>query len=136
LRHYYAERLLSPDFWRKVLTLRWRPVASLGHLARYVGQLMGPRKGKEADDWRRKPLPERMLYGLDRFPGQNLVLLSGRDLTAQEFQDTVAGSSAWQAWVARQQVRWQTLPEADHTFSRRVWTDRVSSLTAEWLESW
>jgi len=136
LRHYYLERLASRDFWKKVVSLRWRAGSSLRHLGQFGRRLLARSSGSQSDDWRQRALPERMLYGLQGFSGQALVILSGRDLTAQEFQDTVARSPGWQAWAARQEVVWHTLPEADHTFSRRSWTDRVSALTSHWMRSW
>jgi uncharacterized protein len=77
-----------------------------------------------------------MYQGFARFPGRVLIILSGADLTAQEFKDMVAESSAWRALLASQQVERYELPEASHTFSRRVWRDQVNTVTANWIKSW
>ena len=69
------------------------------------------------------PLPERMLAGLSRFNGKTLLILSGNDLTAQEFSEVVKGSAEWQRILASSDVSRQDLPEANHTFSRREWKD-------------
>ena len=82
------------------------------------------------------PLPERMLAGLSRFNGKTLLILSGNDLTAQEFSDVVKGSDEWQRILASPDVSRQDLPEANHTFSRREWKDQVTTWTNGWLQSW
>src|SRR5207245_2087910 len=50
------------------------------------------------------PLPERMLRGLAEFKGKTLLVLSGRDLTAQEFTDLTKGSRKWQTLLASKRV--------------------------------
>ena len=37
---------------------------------------------------------------------------------------------------AHPRVQRETLAEADHTFSRRVWRDQVSAWTGNWVTSW
>jgi hypothetical protein len=81
-------------------------------------------------------LPERMLAGLGRFNGKILLILSGNDLTAQEFSDMVKSSAEWQRLLASPDVLRQDLPEANHTFSRREWKDQVVIWTDGWLQSW
>ena len=82
------------------------------------------------------PLPERMLAGLRRFNGKILLILSGNDLTGQEFSDLVKGSAEWQRLLAVPGVLRQDLPEANHTFSRREWKDQVVIWTSRWVRSW
>jgi exosortase A-associated hydrolase 1 len=130
LRHYYARRALSGDFWRKLLRGGVRPLASLRSLGTHLRGAFGDRAGAPA------PFPSRMLEGLERFGGRVLLILSGNDLTAVEFRDLVARSPAWQAQLASARVTRRELPGATHTFSSRVWRDQVSGWTEEWLRSW
>ncbi|MFP4560550.1 MAG: hydrolase 1, exosortase A system-associated [Thiohalorhabdus sp.] len=136
LKHYYLARLREPAFWKKVLRLRWQPRRSLGHLLASLRTLGGRERAGPAEDWRQMPLPQRMLHGLERFPRPVLLILSGRDLTAREFEDTVAASKGWRRWQASPRVDTRRLEEADHTFSRRVWREQVETHTADWLRSW
>lgn len=137
LKHYYRSRLSDPAFWRKVVSLRFNPIRSAREvLGKAVIVLGGSYHQADAGDWRRLPLPERMRYGLSRFQGRCLVLLSGNDLTAREFEDTVAASPEWQRWIRDTSVTTCRLQEADHTFSRRRWRDQVAWWTTEWLSSW
>ena len=82
------------------------------------------------------PLPERMFYGLSRFEGNVLLIMSGNDLTAKEFSDLVKGSRKWQKLLASPRVRRFDLMEANHTFSRRDWRDQVAAWTKSWIVSW
>lgn len=141
LRHYYVQRLMEPGLWRKVLGRRFDWRKSFGDLvlafrkARASGSTTALDKGREGLP-RDAPLPDRMLYGLTRFPGPVLLILSGRDLTAREFEDTVNDSAEWRAWAERPLVERRGLPNADHTFSRQAWRDQVATWTLDWMRSW
>ncbi len=77
-----------------------------------------------------------MLAGLTQFKGHVLLIMSGADLTAQEFSDVVQASRQWQRQLAGARVTRHALAAADHTFSRRVWRDQVASWTGAWVRSW
>ncbi|MFA9460975.1 hydrolase 1, exosortase A system-associated [Thiohalorhabdus methylotrophus] len=138
LKHYYLARLGEGAFWKKLLTLRWEPRRSLAHLLESMREVLRSEERGSADeaDWRQYPLPERMLYGLQRFSKPVLVILSGQDLTAREFEDAVAASTRWREWMAAPCVTTHRIEEADHTFSRRAWRDQVAERTEAWLRSW
>jgi exosortase A-associated hydrolase 1 len=125
IKHYYGARLLERDFWRKVLGggFDYRgAVRSFVQLARSAhGQ--PPSSGA---------LPERMHAALDAFGGRVLVMLSGADLTAQEFAD-LGASRKWSSLFRQQRFVRHTLPKADHTCSRREWHDQITAWTREWL---
>ncbi len=133
LRHYYLRRLLEPAFWRKLVSGRFRPGAAVNSLAGLLGRGFA---GAAPPSETALPLPERMAAGLRRFRGPVLLIMSGRDLTAREFEDTARRSLAWRALLADRRVTRRDLPEADHTFSRRAWRDSVADWTADWMRSW
>jgi pimeloyl-ACP methyl ester carboxylesterase len=81
------------------------------------------------------PLPERMAAGWRRFPGPILLILSGDDLTAAEFRDVAAQSPAWRGLLDAPRVTRRELPEANHTFGRRVWREQVADWTRDWVIS-
>lgn len=144
LRHYYLSRLMEPSFWRKVVSLRFNPLASLGSalglLQRARGAkpvvVSGPDTGLAAPLPRELSLPERLLGGFSRFRGTTLLVMSGRDLYAREFDETVGRTAAWQQqFTARQGTR-RDLAEADHTFSSAEWRNQVAAWATDWLRSW
>jgi hypothetical protein len=51
------------------------------------------------------------------FPGPILLLLSERDLTAQEFIETAATDTVWHGWDRKPLLQQQVLPLANHTCS-------------------
>ncbi len=138
IRHYYLQRLLAPAFWRKLLRLQWNPLASLGSLLSLARRARGGGRdagdnGLAADLPGDLDLPARMFHGLSRFGGRVLLILSGRDLTADEFRDLVAADERWRALLSSARVQRHDLAEADHTFSCRAWRDQVADWTNQWL---
>lgn len=140
LKHYYRGRLMEPELWKKILSGRFHYAAAAKSFARLVGaafrktQAGGTPESAQAAS--SAPLPERMLAGLSQFKGKVLLIISGADLTAQEFLDMAKASPKWQRLLADPRVSRRTLDEADHTFSRRGWRDQVSDWTGEWVRSW
>lgn len=141
LKHYYIDRLLQPDLWRKIASGKFEYRAAASSFFNLIGRALGSSKSSatptdSTPQHQTKSLPDRMCYGLQRFGGKVLFIISGMDLTAQEFIDTVNGSRDWKRLMAAPRISMQKLAEADHTFSRRVWRDQVSNWTGDWVRSW
>jgi uncharacterized protein len=145
LRHYYIQRLMQPSFWKKVLSLKFNLFASLGSAARLVrqskvqrtdakppenGETMGARISKDL------ALPQRMLAGIQRLHGPVMLVLSGRDLIAREFDAMVADSPEWARQFATKPVTRHQFADSDHTFSSAAQRDDVVSRALAWLRSW
>lgn len=141
LRHYYLRRLLSPAFWKKLLS----GGVALGRAARELGQQVASvQEGAAetagvpttaANQRGRASLPTR-LHAAWQALATSLpcgIILSGRDFVAQEFEQ-LAASSAWRDLRVMDAV--ERLAEADHTFSSAAWRDRVSELTLAWVRAW
>lgn len=144
MKHYYAGRLFSADLWKRVLSGKVDWSDSLRSLAGSLKAIIGGRKssgagsssggsssGGPADDG---SLPDRMAAGFEAFDGPVLMILSGNDLTAQEFVDAATSSPRWKSLMGQERVARADLPAADHTFSRRDWRDEVTALTRDWLK--
>jgi exosortase A-associated hydrolase 1 len=137
LKHYYLDRLMQPALWRKVVAGRFDYRGALRSFTGLVGAATGRTEAIATPvSSNSAPLPDRMLEGMASFRGKVLLILSGRDLTAQEFSVLAKGSAQWQRLLGSPRVTRQTLDEADHTFSRRAWRDQVSAWTGDWIKSW
>ena len=129
VKHYYGARFFSRAFWAKLLRGEVHLAASARDLIGSFAAALTRRK--VAGEAR---LPDRMREALRRYDGKALLVLSGNDLTAQEFKDAVAGSPEWQTLLGQPRFSRCDLAEANHTFSTRAWRDRVAEWTRDWIE--
>jgi exosortase A-associated hydrolase 1 len=143
LKHYYVSRLFQPEFWSKIRHGNLNIMAATRSLLDIIAEAVAGRKksvvgvpDESRDTCSMPPLPDRMFSGLSRFRGKILVILSGNDLTAQEFSDLVKSSRQWRKLLTSSRVTGLSLPEANHTFSRREWRDQVAIWTKDWIYSW
>jgi uncharacterized protein len=145
LRHYYRQRLFSPALWRKLIGGEFALISSVRSFATIVRRAIASgaddEPGRDAAGEEGRPgsgtlLPDRMAHGLARFKGPVLLILSGNDLTAQEFLDVAETSQQWRELLTRPRVTRHTLPDATHTFSRHEWREQVAIWTAAWVGSW
>lgn len=127
VQNYYGQRLLSRDFWVRLLTGKMSVLARLRDFLADWRTARGSRSGAASTS-----LPERLRASVERFPGPVLLLMSGDDLTAGEFDLHLKGDS-WAAWRGRSQVSRVDLPGVDHTFSSRDGHRQVNEATVDWL---
>ena len=138
LRHYYVRRLFQASLWQKVSRGQFKFREAAAALGKFVFQAMGRGSSSgtiEASSASVAPLPDRMEDALRRFQGRVLFILSGNDLTAQEFKDAVARSRRWRRLLTDDRVTRYDLPEANHTFARRDWRNQVERWTEAWVKS-
>lgn len=111
VRHYYRQRLLMPDFWRKLARggVRWSAAGELWTQWRLS---------------RQKPITtasaafqDRMAVAWQSFSGRLLLVLSEHDRVAQEFSEHVQTSPAWDGWQRQPGLQPRYMNGADHTFS-------------------
>jgi exosortase A-associated hydrolase 1 len=142
LRHYYARRLLTAEPWRKLVRGELDLHAAVGSVASTMRRALGALADSTdassdhqtgADG---STLPDRMAYGLRRFKGPVLLILSGNDLTASEFSAVTGQSREWRRLLASPRMTRQFLAQATHTFSSREWREQVACWTASWMRSW
>jgi exosortase A-associated hydrolase 1 len=138
LKHYYLGRLLDRTLWQKIARGRFDYAGAAQSFVQIVRSALAPKPCAQPDDQCNvaAPLPERLHAALDSFGGPVLVMLSGADLTAQEFAALAAGSRAWRSLLDAPRFARHTLPKADHTCSRREWHEQVAGWTRDWLRSW
>ncbi len=131
IKHYYVQRLLQAEFWRKLLGGKMGVARAIGG---FVNSLRQARRVSSSEDTQATlSFQERMLCGLRNFRGATLIILSGKDYTAKEFIESTCTSPDWQGVLSRANVFVRDVPDADHTFSTGEWRAAVETLTVGWL---
>ncbi|MFK8030995.1 MAG: hydrolase 1, exosortase A system-associated [Gammaproteobacteria bacterium] len=128
VKHYYRQRLLSSDFWKKLVTGRAQIFESLRSLAGNLSRSVTASKAAPQD------FRTQMLHGAQRFDGDVLLILSADDLTANEFRGMVTQSAEWSAEAKSSKWQWQSVPTANHTFANSGEKKIVIDMCSRWLE--
>lgn len=133
IKHYYRQRLLQADFWKKVLTFRLGLGQSLKGL---VGALLrahrnaapvGPKDSSET-------FQRKMIRALQYFPGHTLLILSGDDYTAKEFLEFCQADAQAKQALSGAKLERVDIEDADHTFSSPKQQQAIERVTLSWLE--
>jgi exosortase A-associated hydrolase 1 len=134
VKHYYAQRLASKEFWASLVSGGVAPVDALRGLARNVARALArPQGGTEQAQ---RSFQDRMAAGLRSFPGPVLLVLSGEDLTAKEFLEYAQSGPGWQGLLDRSGLERHDLATADHTFSNADSKSEVEAHTLSWLHAY
>ena len=127
VKHYYGQRLLQKEFWRKLLSGK---LNLFGALAGFLGKLKQASAGIDS----RPGFQDRMARGLKAFPGPVLLLLSGNDYTAREFIEYANSAESWRGLLERPNLTRIDIEDADHTFSSQAWRETVENKCLAWLK--
>jgi len=141
VKHHFRKRMKETDFWLKVLRLKYNPLPALATLARSALYKLRPRRAEArsasgALDDPSKPFVPRMRVGLTQFKGDMLLLMSGHDYIAREFDEVTAASRAWDGLLDSPRLLRRDIEGADHTFSKNVWKHAASDAIVDWLRRW
>ena len=145
IRHYYRQRLLQRSFWTKMLrgqiagaALRglWRSLraASAGRTSS-AARAGNARSAGSAPGVSSLPFQQRMALAWAGFNRPLLLVLSGHDYTAREFEDSVAADPHWRGALQRPGVQKHDAAAADHTFSSNRERESLEALTLDWLRA-
>lgn len=140
VKHYYLNRLTQRSFWAKVFGLKFDLIGSVRSAVQMISIARGQAASSRANEETatkpaidQRPLPDRMLDGLTRFKGRIMLVMSGRDMIAKEFDDLLQAVPAWNKHLAACDLVRHDLAYADHTFSTREWRDQVEKWGIDWL---
>lgn len=135
VKHYYRQRLLQADFWRKLLRggVAGKALKDLWQNLRTARQ---GRKAAAGSAAATAPagFQQRMAQAWQGFAGPVLLLLSEHDTTAQEFSEYVQGCSRWQAALRQRPPQRVALAGADHTCSSPEAQAAAEQATLAWLQ--
>ena len=144
VKHYYSRRIFARELWRKIFTgqfaLRESFKEFVANFRTYVSGLQAGaesrKRARSYADIAELALPDKTAVGLNSFDGHSLILISGRDYIAKEFDEVVKESTLWQKLLLQERVKRVDLAEADHTFSRDVWRVQAVEAVRSWMSSW
>lgn len=132
IKHYYVQRLSQGEFWCKLLSGRLGIGRALRGLA---GSLLRARQAAAGNNVEAVlPFQQRMMRGLEAFPGPVLLILSGDDYTAKEFLEACQGDAQAIRALAGPRLTRVDIAGADHTFSARELRQSVEAATLTWLQ--
>jgi len=142
LKYYYLERIFSRNFWRKILSGEFKFTASATSFRKNLALAFG-RRGQEDPDTRdtdvkatgtTQRLCLQMEDALAKYRGKLLLVLSGRDLTAIEFKESINRSPRMQKILSSTSVEKCEIPDADHTFSIKESKQKLTDIVIQWLQ--
>ncbi len=133
LRHYYIRRALEPDFWRKVWRGGWQVGPTLRSLFENLVAAANRSHTLTTEGNESVPsLPQRVAGAVGSFGGPVLILLSGQDIVAREF-DSFTGTALWRDSMSGKKLTRFGLLNANHTFASALWRDEVAQRTVAWI---
>ena len=129
VKYYYPRRLLDIEFWLKLL----RGKISFKSIGEFLENLFKILKTPPISTT--QSLQDKMAQGWEQCKKPILLLLSERDLTAQEFSECIKNDKLWitvtQTKSAEQYILWK----ADHTCSAAESHNQLVTHTLLWLNS-
>ena len=130
VKHYYRQRLLQREFWLKLFSGRVAGAAVRGLLDN-----LRKARGGGGGSAQALAFQQRMAAAWQGFGGRILLVLSGNDYTAREFQEFVKADPAWAGAMTRPGLTVHEAAGADHTFSRIADRLALELVTADWLQT-
>lgn len=142
-KYYYLQHLFHSELWRKIFSLQFEYRQSFSSLMLLFSNLFKSNRNQGCLTQQKEtslvnsdlPLPERVLECLHQFEYPILFILSGRDLTANEFREMVKKVNHKQQRIfEKSDVSKVELMDADHTFSSQKLRKEVEQLTLNWVK--
>ena len=128
VKHYYRQRLLQREFWGKLLSGR---VA--GQALRGLWQNLRVTPRGAAVQNTAVAFQSRMAAAWTAFRGPILLVLSGIDYTAREFDEYTTAVADWGGLTNHARVSRHEENDADHTFSDLQHRRRLEMAMLQWL---
>ncbi len=140
LSGYYLKQLTSAAFWRRVLGGDVSIGRALAGVVATVSKALRPAAGAareqaltSAEESPRGPFQARMMQGLAAFHRPILLILSGNDVTANEFRQFMRQKRSRRQLLTADNITTVEMPSADHTFSNAAAKADVARHTLDWV---
>lgn len=130
LKHYYVRRFADRSLWRKLVSGQ---VGIRGALREFAAGVVESFRLQPDGGVSDTTLPERFVDAMEAAHIQTLVILSGNDFVAREFEDSVLRLSGFKQAVDAGWAQVTHLPGADHTFSISPQLESLITNCRDWL---
>ncbi|MEP4889860.1 MAG: hydrolase 1, exosortase A system-associated [Aliiglaciecola sp.] len=128
LKYYYVQRLLSKEFWSKLIRGKVNVANSIGDAKGFVSDSVS------SQDNQQQSYQAQMQKGLQTFSGKVCLVLSGVDLTAKEFEQQTLNNKAWKKLKSSDSTV-HRIAKADHTFSSKAFKQEVEKYTIAFVKN-
>jgi exosortase A-associated hydrolase 1 len=129
LKHYYVRRLGSPQFWRKLVSGNVSLRTSARGAVHSVRSVLRRSPPAVENDYL-----ARMHYNLVNLRHALLLVLSGDDLTAREFDRWLQLDRDRRLIENDPRVEVDRIDAADHTFSNEAARRNLENVTIHWIQ--
>lgn len=133
LKHYYGQRLLEGEFWRKLFAGRINLGRALGGFAK--SWQSARQCGDQAAIENGRSFQQKMAEALATFNAPILVMLSENDYTAKEFLEIARADPVLSDALDKKTVTQTFVAAADHTFSSAESQQKAEQIILHWLEN-
>lgn len=117
LKSYYLKRILSKNFWQKL----FRGQVKVLGAAKEIQELHQQSHSSALSQSEESDFVDKMYQGFALFHGKAHIILSGNDLTADEFRLLTSTDKKWRTLMQDKTVNLQMVAEANHTFASQLW---------------
>jgi exosortase A-associated hydrolase 1 len=143
LNNYYRDRLFSVEVWKQLLLSPRKILNAFFSIGNIVIKIFKARSKASFEEKheeisvadREDNIALAMFKGMSNFSGNVCLILSGKDLVADEFKQVLDENG----WLAEEKNKSKTdvhyLDAADHTFSSRQWRSMVEKITSDFVSS-
>jgi exosortase A-associated hydrolase 1 len=132
LRHYYVPRIFSAAFWRKLLQGEFDPRPAARGALRIIKSAITRNENHDgSQEGNSSSLSKQLHDSLTHLGAETLILLSGKDLVAQEFETLIDSDDGWSRIT--KVVSIERFPRADHTFSNPEYARQAIEKTTNWV---
>ncbi len=143
LKNYYRDRLFSPDVWKQLLRSPAKIFRAVASIAKITLKVLKSRSSSfapvQADHIsiaeREQNIAAAVLKGMSHFKGQICLILSGKDLVADEFKQLLEDREWLENDENRRKTRVVHVNEADHTFSSKNLRSKVENVTLDFVNA-
>jgi exosortase A-associated hydrolase 1 len=135
LTHFYRPLLARGHTLRHLVSGRNKIIPTLKEMGKDTLALVENRSFYSSAKSSHQSFVQAMLDGLKQFQHSVMFVLSEEDLTASEFSSLIKHDPKWRRAISNPSISLNTLPAADHTFSKSTSKEEVSRLTIDWIKA-